>query len=127
VIAGGLTPGRNIQLVGLNWSEDALREIKAGRLLLTDGGHFLLGGWSIVLLRDYADGCDFADVSPRVEVKTSAITRNNLAAVDDLITTRAFDRIDFARFRAKAGRCGQYDFSVDALISSLTPVEGAAD
>lgn len=63
-IAAGLVSGRNIQVVGLNWSEDALREIKAGRLLLTDGGHFLLGGWSIVLLRDYADGCDFAAVSP---------------------------------------------------------------
>lgn len=34
-VAAGLTPGRNIQLVGLNWSEDALREIKAGRLLMT--------------------------------------------------------------------------------------------
>ncbi|MGC0395947.1 ABC-type sugar transport system substrate-binding protein [Bradyrhizobium liaoningense] len=115
-IAAGLVPGRNIQVVGLNC-----------RLLLTDGGHFLLGGWSIVLLRDYADGCDFAAVSPRVEVKTSAITRDNLASVGDLIRTRAFDRIDFARFRAKAGRCGQYDFSLDALISSLPLPEGVAD
>jgi ABC-type sugar transport system substrate-binding protein len=126
-IAAGLMPGRNIQVVGLNWSEDALREIKTGRLLLTDGGHFLLGGWSIVLLRDYADGCDFAAVSSHVEARTSAITRDNLASVGELIKTRAFDRIDFARFRAKAGRCGQYDFSVDALISSLAPFEGAAD
>ncbi len=127
VVAAGLMPGRDIQLVGLNWSEDALREIGTGRLLLTDGGHFLLGGWSIVLLRDYADGCDFAGVSPRVEVKTSAITRQNLGSVGDLIKTRAFDRIDFARFRAKAGRCGHYDFSLDALISSLPLPEGAAD
>ncbi|MBP0113245.1 ABC transporter substrate-binding protein [Bradyrhizobium vignae] len=127
VIAAGLVPGLNIQVVGLNWSEDALREIKAGRLLLTDGGHFLLGGWSIVLLRDYADGCDFAAVSPRVEVKTSAITRDNLASIGDLIRMRAFDRIDFTRFRAKAGRCGQYDFSLDALISSLPLAEGVAD
>jgi len=127
VTAAGLVPGRDIQLVGLNWSEDALREIRAGRLLLTDGGHFLLGGWSIVLLRDYADGCDFAAVSPRVEVKTSAITRRNLGSVGDLVKTRAFDRIDFTRFRAKAGRCGRYDFSLDALISSLPLPEGAAD
>jgi len=123
----GLVPGQDIQVVGLNWSEDALRAIRAGRLLLTDGGHFLLGGWSIVLLRDYADGCDFADASSHVEVKTSAITRTNLASVGDLIKDRAFDRIDFTRFRAKAGRCGQYDFSVDALISSLAPLEGVAD
>jgi ABC-type sugar transport system substrate-binding protein len=127
VTAAGLMPGRNIEVVGLNWSEDALREIKAGRLLLTDGGHFLLGGWSIVLLRDYADGCDFAAASSHVEVKTSAITRTNLGSVGDLIKNRAFDRIDFTRFRAKAGRCGQYDFSIDALISSLASLEGTAD
>ena len=127
VAAAGITPGQNIQVVGLNWSEDALREIKAGRLLLTDGGHFLLGGWSIVLLRDYADGCDFAAASPHVEVKTSAITRDNLGSVAALIKARAFDRIDFARFKAKPGRCGQYDFSVDALISSLSPPSGAGE
>jgi ABC-type sugar transport system substrate-binding protein len=127
VAAAGLRPGQNIEVVGLNWSEDALREIRAGRLLMTDGGHFLLGGWSVVLLRDYADGCDFAAVSSHVEVKTSAITRANLGSVGDLIKTRAFERIDFTRFRAKAGRCGQYDFSIDALISSLVPREGIAD
>ncbi|MDN5001733.1 ABC transporter substrate-binding protein [Bradyrhizobium sp. GCM10027634] len=127
VEAAGITPGENIQVVGLNWSEDALREIKAGRLLLTDGGHFLLGGWSVVLLRDYADGCDFASASPHVEVKTSAITRDNLDSVAGLIKARAFDRIDFARFRAKPDRCGQYDFSVSALISSLSSPSSAGE
>jgi ABC-type sugar transport system substrate-binding protein len=125
--AAGLSPGQDIQIVGLNWSEDALREIKAGRLLLSDGGHFLLGGWSIVLLRDYADGCDFAANSPHVEVKTSAVTRDNLASIAGLIKTRAFDRIDFTRFRAKAGHCGQYDFSMDALISSLSLPNGSGE
>lgn len=127
VAAAGITPGEKIQVVGLNWSEDALREIKAGRMLLTDGGHFLLGGWSIVLLRDYADGCDFASSSSHVEVKTSAITRDNLDSVAALIKTRAFGRIDFARFRAKPDHCGQYDFSVDALISSLAPASGTGE
>ncbi|MBR0827941.1 ABC transporter substrate-binding protein [Bradyrhizobium manausense] len=119
-VAAGLEPGRDLQIVGLNWSEDALREITAGRLLLTDGGHFLLGGWSMVLLRDYADGCDFGAVSPHVQVKTSAITRDNLSSVSILIKTRAFDQIDFVRFRAKAGDCGQYDFSIAALIASMS-------
>jgi len=115
----GLEPGKNIQVVGLNWSEDALRQIEAGHLLLTDGGHFLLGGWSLVLLRDYADGCDFADGSLHVEVKTSAITRANISLVSGLIRDRAFDLIDYERFRAKAGRCGRYDFSLAALVASL--------
>ena len=127
VAAAGITPGEQIQVVGLNWSEDALREIKVGRMLLTDGGHFLLGGWSIVLLRDYADGCDFASSSSHIEVKTSAITRDNLDSVAALIKTRAFGRIDFTRFRANPDHCGQYDFSVDALISSLSPASGTGE
>lgn len=126
-VAAGLEPGRDIQIVGLNWSEDALREIKAGRLLMTDGGHFLLGGWSMVLLRDYADGCDFGAGSPHVQVKTSAITRDNLSSVITLIKTRAFDTIDFARFRAKAGACGQYDFSIAALIAATTSVRASSE
>lgn len=125
VSAAGLVPGRDIQVVGLNWSDEALRAIGRGEMLLTDGGHFLLGGWSVVLLRDYADGCDFAASSPHVEVRTSAITRANLASVRDLIETRAFDRIDFTRFRATPGHCGRYDFSIDALVSSLSPSNGA--
>lgn len=125
--AAGLAPGNDIQVVGLNWSEDALREIEAGHLLLTDGGHFLLGAWSIVLLRDYADGCDFAASSAHVELKTSAITRDNLASIGALIKSRAFERIDFARFRAKPGHCGHYDFSVNALISSLSPLDGTGE
>ncbi len=124
-MAAGLAPGKDIQVVGLNWSEDALRQIAAGRLLLSDGGHFLLGGWSIVLLRDYADGCDFADASTHVRLATSAITRANLASVHSLTRDRAFDRIDFARFRAKPGQCGQYDFSVGALIASLSQAKEA--
>jgi len=39
-----------------------------------------------------------------------------------LIKTRAFDQIDFARFRAKAGACGQYDFSIAALIAATNSV-----
>jgi ABC-type sugar transport system substrate-binding protein len=121
--AANLQPGKDLQVVGLNWSIDALEEIDAGRLLLTDGGHFLLGGWSMVLLRDFADGCDFATSTAHLKIKTSAITRANLSSVNALIRDRAFGRIDFASFRA-TGNCGVYDFSVEALVRSLSSASG---
>jgi hypothetical protein len=91
--------------------------------LLSDGGDFLLGGWSMVLLRDFADGCDFAAATPHLKFKRSAITRANLSPVNALIRDRAFDRIDFASFRA-TGNCGVYDFSVEALMRSLSAAGG---
>jgi ABC-type sugar transport system substrate-binding protein len=118
----GLVPGRDIGVVGLNWSPEALAEVKAGRMLLTDGGHFFEGGWSMVMLRDHADGCDFAKGSAARVFPLASIDRASLPEVEELITSRRFERIRFGEFRATGhGDCGRYDFSLNALLRATRP------
>jgi ABC-type sugar transport system substrate-binding protein len=113
----GLVPGRDVGVVGLNWSPEALDAVTAGRMILTDGGHFFEGGWSMVMLRDHADGCDFARASAVQEVPLASIDRSSVAALADLIKGHQFDRIQFDTFLAsRHGRCGHYDFSLNALL-----------
>ena len=113
----GLTPGRDIAVVGLNWSPEALEEIKTGRLVLTDGGHFFAGGWSMVMLRDHADGCDFAEGGAAKVFPLASIDRSNQSGLADLITGHQFDSIHFASFLAsRRGQCGQYDFGLEAIL-----------
>lgn len=120
VAAANLTPGKDLHVVGLNWSLSALAEVEQGRMLLTDGGHFLMGGWSMVLLRDYADGCDFTKDGPAVTYRTAAISGDAAGTMKEFIGKSRFDRIDFAKLRAKAGeQCTGYDFSVDAILRVL--------
>lgn len=122
IAKAGLEPGRDVVVVGLNWSPDALAEIRQGRMLLSDGGHFLGGGWAMVVLSDYAEGCDFGARDTTVRFETAAITRDNVAAIDPVVTRRAFHRIDFARFKAsRHGRCGHYDFAMPALLDAILP------
>jgi ABC-type sugar transport system substrate-binding protein len=112
-----LTPGRDLGVVGLNWSPEAIEEIKAGRMILSDGGHFFEGGWSMVMLRDHADGCDFAAKQAAQEFPLASLDRSNVSDLSDLIVGRHFDRIRFDSFlAAPRGRCGQYDFSLNALL-----------
>jgi ABC-type sugar transport system substrate-binding protein len=113
----GLQPGKDLAIVGLNWSKGALAEVAAGRMILTDGGHFLAGAWAMVVLRDYVDGCDFAEQATELRFATSAISAANVSRIRNLIESRNFAEIDFRSFAAsRHGRCGVYDFSLDAVI-----------
>jgi ABC-type sugar transport system substrate-binding protein len=119
----GLVPGRDIGVVGLNWSPEALAEVKAGRMILTDGGHFFGGGWAMVMLRDLANGCDFARGGAARVFPLASIDRSNLPEVEGLISGRRFDRVRFGAFLAQPqGKCGHYDFSLDALLRASRPL-----
>jgi ABC-type sugar transport system substrate-binding protein len=116
----GLQAGKDLAVVGLNWSKEALSEVAAGRMLLTDGGHFLAGAWAMVVLSDYIDGCDFAEHQTELRFTTSAVSIANLASVRDLIENQRMNEIDFRSFTARRhGRCGVYDFSLDAVVSAF--------
>jgi hypothetical protein len=118
-----LVPGRDIGVVGLNWSPEALAEVKAGRMILTDGGHFFGGGWAMVMLRDLANGCDFARGGAARVFPLASIDRSNLPEVEGLISGRRFDRVRFGAFLAQPqGKCGHYDFSLDALLRASRPL-----
>lgn len=55
-----LPPTRKILIGGLNWDIPAIQHLSAGNLTVDVGGHFMVGGWAMVLLHDYARGQDFA-------------------------------------------------------------------
>ena len=117
IASKGLEPGRDMQVVGLNWSPEALAAVEDGKLLLTDGGHFFGGAFAIVMLRDHADGCDFARGGAAKTFPLASIDRSNLATLGSIIKERRFEAIRFEQFLAsRGGRCGAYDFSLDALM-----------
>ena len=90
-------------------------------MIMTDGGHFFEGGWSMVMLRDHADGCDFARKAPRRNSPLAAIDRSNLSASPGAHQGRHFDRI---RFNASGPRrtdaADDYDFSLAALLRAAS-------
>lgn len=116
----GLEPGRDVFVVGLNWSTEALKRVRAGEMILTDGGHFLGGAWAMVLLRDYIDGCDFAAGNATQTFPLASIDRNNVDRIEPIIADRTFANVRFSAFRAAGSRaCGTYDFSLPALFRAV--------
>jgi len=117
-LAHGRQPGRDIFIGGLNWSPEALAEVKAGRLELSLGGHVLLGGWALVLLRDYHEGLDFA-VSDGVSLSVpfGALHRGNLDNWLGRYGAADWSAIRFRRFsHFLTGERGSHDFSLLAVL-----------
>jgi ABC-type sugar transport system substrate-binding protein len=113
----GRHPGRDIFIGGLNWSAEAIDQIRSGTLELSVGGHFLLGGWALVLLRDYHEGLDFAQLGLNQSVPFGTLDRSNLDSWLRRFNGADWSAVKFRRFsRYFSGTPGPYDFSLPAVL-----------
>src|SRR5262245_1586095 len=69
----GYKPGADVVVGGLNWSQDGVERVLKGVMVLTHGGHFLIGAWAMVILRDHHDGRDFAEEDVRLQFPVGAV------------------------------------------------------
>jgi ABC-type sugar transport system substrate-binding protein len=117
----GYKPGSDVLVGGLNWSQDAVTRVLDGEMVVTHGGHFLLGAWAMVVIRDHHDGRDFAEEDVRLQVPMGAI---------DLPVARRFPSIgkvdwrevDFTKFsKTRNPAVKRYEFTPDAVLAQLRP------
>jgi len=117
----GYRPGVDVLVGGLNWSQPAVDRVLKNEMVITHGGHFLLGAWAMVMLRDHRDGRDFAEEDVRLQVPMGAI---------DLAVARRFpeigkvdwSKVDFTRFSKTRNRAVvRYEFSPEAVLDQLRP------
>ncbi|TDQ83286.1 monosaccharide ABC transporter substrate-binding protein (CUT2 family) [Dongia mobilis] len=113
----GLVPGRDICIVGLNWSPEAVDLVRQNRMVATDGGHFLAGAWAMVMISDYLDKPPgsrqpIGDAS----FEMAQIDGDNVERFLSRLADRDWRRIPFHIF--KRGAAG-YDFSLERILDQL--------
>jgi ABC-type sugar transport system substrate-binding protein len=120
--SGGYKPGADVFVGGLNWSQDAVARVLNGEMVVTHGGHFLVGAWSMVVLRDHHDGRDFAEEDVRLQFPMGAfdlpVARRfpNIGTVD-------WRKVGFAKFsKTRNPGVRRYEFTPDAVLGRLQPV-----
>nr|WP_275406806.1 ABC transporter substrate-binding protein [Desulfovibrio sp. JC010] len=117
----GFVPGKDILVGGINWDKPALEAVKNGSLALSVGGHFMTGGWGLVMLYDYHHGHDFSGKGgPMVRKRIfGVIDDRNVGLFLKRFGSRDWSGIDFRRFsKACNDSLQEYDFSVQALLGN---------
>jgi ABC-type sugar transport system substrate-binding protein len=112
------TAGESIVFAGLNWSIDGLSAVRDGAFTMTHGGHFFAGAWSMVMLRDLANG----DLLPgsHVQFPMSAIDPVTVGRFQTLIGKRAWSTIDYRAFTLGHGAKQSYDFTSRAILEAIS-------
>lgn len=117
----GLRPGYNFITGGVDWNLPALRAIQNKSMQTSIGGHFMEGGWVMVLLYDYVHGYDFAkEASASLFSEMAALTPDNVDHYQVKFLNEDWDRVDFSIFsRVKNASQKAYDFSLYRVLDQL--------
>lgn len=99
----GIAGERHWLVAGLNWSPEGLAAIRDGRMLVSVGGHFLAGGFAMVMLRDHHDGRDFADIGLTQRMPFSALDRTSVDGYVARFGEGDWGQVDFKALRRGPG------------------------
>jgi ABC-type sugar transport system substrate-binding protein len=115
-----LQAGTDFCVVGLNWSPEAVDLVAKGQMEMTHGGHFLAGGWAIVMLHDLiaAKAAGRNVVAREASFNMAPIDQRNVADFIAKLGDRDWRRIDFKSF-SRQGEDGSYNFSLTKTLSNL--------
>lgn len=118
----GRKPGVDVLVGGMDWSDEALAAIERGELGASMGGHFMEGGWSMVLLHDYHRGRDFAaELGTSIRSEMQVLGRHNAASLRGILGDKDWDAVDFRRFSpVLTPSLRGYDFSLEAFVRART-------
>lgn len=113
-------PGTDILIGGIDWADLALDNIKNGTLTATVGGHFMDGGWAMVMLYDYHNGIPLPQ--PSYTSNFSVITKKNIHQFEQLFNQFDPNKIDFKKFSLKDNfSTSGYNFGLQQLLRYQEP------
>lgn len=119
----GRNPGKDIFIGGLNWSKEALALIKKGSLTSSVGGHFMVGGWALVILYDYHDGMDFLKTEGNSEINTDIfgiIDKSNIKSFEKVFKNEDWNKINFKMFSKKENKqIKKYKFGLSEIMKQF--------
>lgn len=122
----GLHPGEGVVIGGFNGSVAAQTAIAAGQMELSMTGHLFAGALALVMLRDHADGVDFAGAGGVVQsVVFGALDRRTLPDWQARLDPANAARLDFGKLRLadQPDRRGKpYPFVVSGATLSAIPL-----
>ena len=72
------TPGEDVHVVGMDLNPENVEAVKSGELLFDIGGHWLQGGFALVLLHDYLEGIEVPADMAEIKLDLLPLTQDRI-------------------------------------------------
>lgn len=76
----GKMPGKDVQVVAMDLNPENVQAVESGKLLFDIGGHWLQGGFALVLMYDHLNGFKIPGDKANMKVKLLPLTQDKVAA-----------------------------------------------
>lgn len=115
----GFQPGESVFFGGVDWTPAGIQAVDDNYLVATFGGHFMDGGWALVLLHDHFHGLSKAEAWSKLQSRLLPVTSANADRYLTLFGGNNWDAIDFRRFSSRNRAADQsYDFGLEAVLNA---------
>ncbi len=109
---------KDLVIGGVDWAETGIASVREGRQYASAGGHFLEGGWAVVMVHDFLNGRDFADLGLRWRSRMGLITTAGWHQMATALKKIRPEQIDYRKYsRVLNPQHMSYDFSLESLLS----------
>lgn len=116
----GKKMGDDFIIGGIDWTMDGLKRVEDKQFIATVGGHFMEGGWAVIMMSDYLRGKDFITESASMNSPMMAITNENVLEYRKKLNSGSWDTINFAIYsKVMNPRMKTYKFSIPALMVQM--------
>lgn len=110
-----LQPGKDIITGGIDWADFALREVEKNSFTATVGGHFMDGGWILVMLYDYHNGIPIENKSGKTSF--SSLNKSNITKYMSKFGSMSWSEINFKTYSKYLNpEIKEYSFGVESLL-----------
>ena len=115
----GKIAGRDVFTGGIDWTTAGIKAIQEGGLVASLGGHFMEGGWILVLLYDYHHGIDFISSGKTIRSGMQIISKENIQFYLQWLGENNWEDLDFRRFsKVFNPKLKKYDFRLESLLKA---------
>ncbi len=113
----GKRPGTDVLIGGVDWTARALELVKEGEFTVSVGGHFMDGGWALVMLYDAMHGVEV----PRSSLsRFFSLTRTNIYSYHSAFDASDWRKIDFTKFSKYLNpTLEKYNFGLEAVLDQV--------
>jgi len=103
---------------GVDWTKEGLTAIADGELDASIGGHFLDGGWVMVMIYDHAHGVRLDKVQTRLISPMKVLTRDNISHYQSKLADLSVAPLQFSSFSLYNTGHLEYRFDIDQAMSN---------
>lgn len=107
-----------VAIGGFDWLGDAIELVDNGDMSATIGGHFMMGGWALVTLRDHYHSHPFWQKNTMLSFKLGVISRKNLDDFRWIVHNPDWSLIDYKAMSLIGTKKLTYDFNLTQLQRS---------